>query len=188
VVVKMALFLQSTVVALFAASSLAAQTPRPQNARGDSSRASTSNRWPQAAWISGGLGVGTWPSGSLAGVASGWYTSGELALGVRIGGASQIFGEQRSDQALLVGARTPGTRGFLLAAAGVGRIASSRSCDGPCSGGFTRPSATALAYSFEGHGNLDLAGIGLVMFGALGPTSVRYNAFAITVNLGWFGP
>src|SRR5689334_6816190 len=184
----MSLFLQSIGVALFAASSLTAQTPGQPNARPDSSPASTFNRWPQRAWISGGLGLGTWPYASLAGVASGWYTSGEVAVGVRIGEADQIFGEQRSDQAFLVGARTPGDRGFMVAAAGIGRVASSRSCDGPCSGGITRPNATALAYSVEGHANLGFAGIGLVMFGELGPTSARYNAFAITANLGWFGP
>jgi hypothetical protein len=30
-------------------------------------------------------------------------------------------------------------------------------------------------------------GVGATMFGAFGPASVGYNAFALTVDLGWFG-
>jgi hypothetical protein len=42
-------------------------------------------------------------------------------------------------------------------------------------------------YSVEAHGNFELAGVGLTMFGALGPETIRYNAFALTLNVGWFG-
>lgn len=147
--------------------------------------ANSAARWQQHGWISGGLGLGTWPYG-FAGVAAGWYSVGPVAAGVRSGGASEPFGEARSDRAFLVGARTTGSRSFLLGAAGLGRVASSRSCD--CSGRLTRPSATAVAYSLEAHGNLELAGIGVVVFGVFGPKSVAYNAMALTLNAGWFGP
>jgi hypothetical protein len=40
----------------------------------------------------------------------------------------------------------------------------------------------------EAHANLELVGVGLTVFGALGPSSIRYNAFALTLNAGWFGP
>jgi hypothetical protein len=43
-------------------------------------------------------------------------------------------------------------------------------------------------YSAEAHANLEFAGVGLVMFGGLGPASIRYNAFALTLDAGWFGP
>jgi hypothetical protein len=33
-----------------------------------------------------------------------------------------------------------------------------------------------------------LPGVGLSMFGVLGPATIRYNAFALTLNAGWFGP
>jgi hypothetical protein len=156
----------------------------PEPSTSDTS--SQGERWPKRGWISGGLGVGTWPYGSIAGVASGWYSIGEAAMGVRFGGANALFSEQRSDKAFLIGARTRGNRGFVLGAVGISKVASSRSCD--CSGGLTRPAAMTMGYSLEAHGQLELAGVGVVVFGALGPTSVRYNAFAVTLNAGWFGP
>jgi hypothetical protein len=46
-----------------------------------------------------------------------------------------------------------------------------------------------MAYSFEAHGNpVPLFGIGATMFGVLGAASVRYNSFAVTLDVGWFGP
>jgi len=45
-----------------------------------------------------------------------------------------------------------------------------------------------MAYSFEAHANpRTFFGIGVTMFGVLGPASVHYNAFALTLDLGWFG-
>ena len=148
----------------------------------------SSNHWPQRAWLSVGLGPGTSPNASLGGVLSGWYSVGIAAVGVRTSSVGQILvGEQRSDRAFLVGARTRGDRGFLLGALGIGRVSSSRTCDGPCSQPLPRPSARAAAYSVEGHANLELAGVGLTVFGALGPETIGFNAFALTVNFGWFG-
>jgi hypothetical protein len=176
------------VVALVVASSLTAQpTRRPAPTTDSSASSQAPDRWPHRAWISGGLGLGTWPYGSLAGIISGWYSGGAVAIGVRAANVGQWFGEQRSDRAFLVGARTRGNHGFLLGALGAGQVSSSRTCDGPCTG-LTRPSASALTYSVEAHGNLEIAGVGLTMFGALGAASTRYNAFALTLNFGWFGP
>lgn len=175
--------------ALITASSVAAQRPSAPAPTKDSSavQAPSPNAWPQRAWISGGLGLGTWPDGSIGGIFSAWYSAGPIAIGVRNGTAGQLIGEQRGDRAFLVGARTRGDRGFLLGALGVGPVSSSRTCDGPCTPLPPRPSAKAAVYSVDAHANLELAGVGLTMFGALGPDTIRYNAFALTVNFGWFG-
>ncbi len=46
-----------------------------------------------------------------------------------------------------------------------------------------------MAYAFEAHANPEaFFGVGATMFGALGPASTRYNAFAVTLDVGWFGP
>jgi hypothetical protein len=44
-----------------------------------------------------------------------------------------------------------------------------------------------MAYAVEAHANLVFVGAGVTMFGALGPRSVSYNAFALTLDVGWFG-
>jgi hypothetical protein len=167
--------------------SLAAQDARGHDTPGDSSAAANvNNPWPQRAWIGVGLGGGTFPHGAISLIADGWYSVGAFAIGARLGGAEALFGEQRSDRALLLGGRTPGNHWFLLGAAGIGTLASSRTCDGPCSA-LTRPSRTAIAYTLEAHGSLALVGVGLAMFGALGPAETNYNAIAVTLNAGWFG-
>jgi hypothetical protein len=45
-----------------------------------------------------------------------------------------------------------------------------------------------MAYALEAHANVPVIGVGATMFGVLGPASVHYNAFALTLDLGWFGP
>lgn len=175
--------LRLTVSTLLGASSLGAQTARGNAPAVDST--GVANPWPQHAWISVGLGGGTSPRGAISALATGWYSAGVVALGVRLADADQLFGEQRSDRALLVGARTRGNRWFLLGAAGIADIASSHTCDA-CTA-LTRPPVTEVAYSVEGHGNLTFVGIGVTMFGALGPVQARYNAIALTLNVGTFG-
>jgi len=146
------------------------------------------NPWPQRGWISAGVGVGTSPYHSLAAVAAGWYSVGPVAMGVRLAGADQWFGEQRSDQAFLVGARTRGTTAFLVGAIGTAKVASALTCDGPCTAPPPRPSGTEMAYTLEAHANPStFFGIGGTMFGVFGPHSARYTAFAFTIDVGWFG-
>ena len=172
-----------TVATLLSGVSLGAQSERSIAPAVDSSAVADS--WPQHAWIGGGLGAGTSPRGAISAVATGWYSAGIVALGVRLAAADQLFGEERSDRALLFGGRTRGNRWFLLGAAGLADIASSHTCDA-CTR-LTRPPATEVAYSLEGHGNLTFIGLGVTMFGALGPPEVRYNAIALTLNVGVFG-
>jgi hypothetical protein len=148
----------------------------------------TIDPWPQRGWISVGLGGSSSPHHGLAGVAAGWYSVGPVAAGVRLGGAGQWFGEQRSDQAVLIGARTRGNMAFLVGGIGTAKVASSLTCDGPCTAPPPRPSTTEMAYAFEAHLNArTFFGIGGSMFGVLGPLSTRYNAFAFTIDFGWFG-
>ena len=45
-----------------------------------------------------------------------------------------------------------------------------------------------MAYALEAHANVPGIGIGATMFGALGSALVHYNAFALTLDLGRFGP
>jgi hypothetical protein len=142
---------------------------------------------PQRGWVSAGVGVGIVPYGSLSGLLAGWYTVGPVAMGARLGGAAQIFGEQRGDGALLVGGRTRDDHVFLLGAVGIGEVSSSRTCDGPCTE-LKRPLRAAAAYALEAHANYSVAGLGLAVFGAFGPQGSSYNALALTLNVGWFGP
>ena len=175
-----------TLLALFGATALAAQQGPRSVPESDSLHvlAQAPALPPQRLWFTGGFGLGTWPYASIAGVASGWYSRDGVALGARVARLGQLIGEQRSDRALLIGARTRGSRGFLLAAVGVGSVGSGRSCDGPC-GEITRPRATAAAYTTEAHANFGGLGAGLSMFGTLGPALARYNAFALTVDIWW---
>src|SRR5215467_6555031 len=120
------------------------------------------DRWPQRAWIDAGLGEGTWPQGSLAGTTNVWYSVGPVVTGARLAAAGQFFGEQRSDKAFLIGARTRGSHAFLLGAVGPAKVASWRTCDGPCGPPPPRPSTIELAYTFEAHANLSVVGLGVV--------------------------
>src|SRR5262252_5201111 len=89
-----------TVSILLGASSLSAQSPRGIAPAVDSS--ADAKPWPQHAWIGAGLGGGTSPRGAISAIATGWYSAGIFAAGVRLAAADQLFGEARSDRALLV--------------------------------------------------------------------------------------
>lgn len=168
---------------------LVAQTVAARAGAADSGATShATNPWPQRGWVSAGVGVGNSPYHSLAAVAAGWYSVGPVAAGARLAGADQLFGEHRSDQAFLIGARTQGSSAFLVGAIGTAKVASSLTCDGPCTEPPPRPSSTEMAYAFEAHLNpRTFFGIGGTMFGVLGPASAHYNAFAFTIDVGWFG-
>jgi len=177
---------------------LAAQSATGAAAIDDSSavRVQTSaTPWAQRGWISAGLGAGTsWGYRSLAGVVAGWYSVGPIAAGVRLGAAaagppfSDSPSESRNDQAFLIGAQTRRSRAFILGAVGVARVTSfSDWCvPGPCAR-FSPFNTTEAAYSIEAHGDFVFAGVGATMFGALGARSVSYNAFALTLDVGWSG-
>jgi hypothetical protein len=116
-------------------------------------------------------------------LASGWYSRGPFAIGARTGGIGAFFGESRKDRSLLAGATLGSSHDFLLGAVGIGRVASGYSTS---DSRHAYPTVTAVAYSLEAHPKSDW-GLGMTMFGALGPPLARYTGFAITVNPGWFG-
>ena len=171
---------------------LAAQRATDNSAGSDSGTArshASTDPWPQRGWISLGLGAGSLPYGSVAAIAAGWYSVGPIVAGVRVGGATQLrfdeAGEERNDQAFLIGVRTRASRSFLLAAIGPAKV-SSNSCSGGCAQ--SSPfNTTEAAYALEAHADFELVGVGATMFGALGPPSSRYNSFALTLDVGWFG-
>jgi hypothetical protein len=183
-----------TALCLLTPLTLAAQSASGGATIGDSGTTrhqSPMDAWPQRGWISLGLGAGSWPSGSLAGIAAGWYSVGPVVAGVRFGGTTQLrfdeTGEERNDAAFLVGLRTRESRRFLLAAIGTAKVSSTSNL---CSGGCAQTSpfnTTEAAYALEAHANFKLLGVGATMFGALGPPSSRYNSFALTLDVGWFG-
>jgi hypothetical protein len=190
-------FAARTVLCLFAPFTLAAQSATGASAIDDSValRSNTSaSRWAQRGWISTGLGAGTsWRYRSLALIAEGWYSAGPLVAGARLGGAGPADfrytpRESRNDEAFLIGARTRRSRAFILGAFGVARVTSSSDLcvPGPCAR-FSPFNTTEAAYAVEAHTNLVFVGVGASMFGALGARSVRYNAFALTLDAGWFG-
>jgi len=186
------------VLCILAPFALAAQSATGAAAIDDSGavRVQTStNPWAQRGWLSAGLGTGTsWGYRSLAGVVAGWYSVGPIAAGVRLGAAaagppfSDSPNESRNDQAFLIGARTRRSRAFILGAVGVARVTSfSDLCvPGPCAR-FSPFNTTEAAYAVEAHTSLVFAGVGASVFGALGARSVSYNAFALTLDVGWFG-
>jgi hypothetical protein len=99
------------------------------------------------------------------------------------GGVGGIFGEKRSDQAVLIGATLGDRHDFLLAGLGIGRISGGRSSS---DSRHIYPTTIGIAYTVETHPKVVLD-LGLTFFGALGPPPARYAAFAITLNPGRFG-
>jgi hypothetical protein len=160
--------IQLVVIALAAASTLAAQKP---------------GETPKRAWVSAGLGYGASPRGLISYLASDWYSTGPIAIGARAAGVGAIFGEMRHDHALLVGATLGGPRDFILDGVGVGSVSSGYATS---DSRHSFPSTTAIVYSLEAHPK-SVLGLGLTMFGAFGSPLARYTGFAITVNPGWFG-
>ena len=171
-----------TVATLLSTASLRAQNERGIVPAVDSSADAKS--WPKHVWIGAGLGPGILPRHTMSGIVTGWYSAGFVALGVRLAVADVLSGTERDDRALLVGARTSGNRWYLLGAVGIADITSPGACS-DCRPLF--PPTTEFAYSLEGHGTGTFVGLGVTMFGALGPPEVRYNTIAITLNIGMFG-
>ena len=135
-------------------------------------------------WASIGLGAGGIPRSSIAGILEGWISIQQVAIGYRAAGTTQLWGEDRSDQSLLVGVRTTKSGNFMLAAAGVGRSFSSNYCECAPS---ARPDRLGVAYAFESHANYVFVGAGLSLFGIVSTPDHNYAALALTLDLGGFG-
>ncbi|HKN67786.1 MAG TPA: hypothetical protein VJW73_15995, partial [Gemmatimonadaceae bacterium] len=101
-------------------------------------------------------------------------------------GAEQIFGDGVRETAFLIGVRSTGTRSFVSAQLGPSTVHRFHTCD--CSGNdWTGPTRGGLAFDVAVQGNWTIPGIGFDAFGDLSPSSHRYAALAVMVQLGWFG-
>ena len=141
--------------------------------------------WPQRAWIFLAIGRGSIEN-SIAGSYGGSYSPGPLIFTLRNSGAEQIIGDGVEETAFLVGVRSTGPRGFVSAQLGPSAVHRFHTCD--CSGNDrTGPKHTGLAFDVAVQGNWVIPGIGFDAFGDLAPSSHRYAALAVMVQLGWFG-
>lgn len=141
--------------------------------------------WPQRGWLYLGLGRGSIKE-SLAGTIGGSYSAGPLMLTLRRSEARQWYGDGIDETAFLIGARSAGPRGFVSAQLGPSAVHRFHTCD--CSGNdWTGPTHGAIAFDAAVQANWIIPGIGFDLFGDLLPSSHRYAALAVMVQLGWFG-
>ena len=89
------------------------------------------------------------------------------------------------DRALLVGGRSSGSHGFVLAAIGIGRARYTylHSDTAPS----REPPQTGVAFEVKGQGGSSFAQAGVSMLGVIGPERARYVGLALSLNVGWFG-
>jgi hypothetical protein len=136
----------------------------------------------QRLWGSVGLG----PSDKGVGVmASASYSLGPALVVGRLDAAANFSGPAVDDRALLVGGRSSGSHGFVLAAIGISRarytylssdVAPRR-----------EPPQTGVAFEVKGQGGSTFAQAGISMLGVIGPERARYVGFVLSLNVGWFG-
>jgi hypothetical protein len=139
-------------------------------------------------WLSAGVGVGSLGGKNdlgFDGILEATYSSGPLMVIAREGAAGQIFGYTAIDQSLLAGVRTKSPHDFAYVAAGLGRARWTWSCDGPCGPIDDTPFAAAVSYEAGVEANAGLVGLGLTAFGTLGKSHARYNAIALSIQMGW---
>lgn len=140
----------------------------------------------QSGWASIGVGVGS-PAG-IAGVISGWYSRGSFVVGGQYSAVSPMReADSRSSVALLAGARTLGSRAFLMGAFGIAAARFVLDCGGTCRAQQVGPTAAALAFSGQAVANSGVLGLTLGTFGVLGPRSVSHAGVVVSFAVGWFG-
>src|SRR5689334_5466709 len=145
----------------------------------------SSNQWPQRGWVFLSVGLGSIEN-SLAGAFGGSYSPGPLIFTLRGSGAAEFSGDGIQEGAFLIGARSSGARDFVSAQLGPSAIHRYHSCD--CSGNnWTGPIHGGLAFDVAVQGNWGIPGIGFDFFGDLLPSTHRYAALAVMLQLGWFG-
>lgn len=147
--------------------------------------AATTDGWPQRGWLFLAVGKGSIEN-SIADSYGGSYSPGRLMFTLRNSGAEQIFGDGVEETAFLIGVRSTGPRSFVSAQLGPSAVHRFHTCD--CSSSDrTGPKRTGLAFDVAVQGNWVIPGIGFDVFGDLFPSSQRYAALAVMVQLGWFG-
>jgi hypothetical protein len=134
-------------------------------------------------WASIGAGVSNL---GLAGILSASLSRGPLVITFRGAGAENVsdYGDEISDRALLAGVRTSGNSRFARATIGIARARRSVDSDLP---GVQRPARTGIAFEVKGMAAGEGSGLGLSLFGVVGPNQTSYVGTALTLNFGWFG-
>jgi hypothetical protein len=141
---------------------------------------------PQSGWASIGVGAGS--PGGVAGVISGWYSRGSFVVGGQYSAVSPMWeADTRSSVALLAGARTRGSRAFLMGTFGIAAARFVADCGGSCRLHQVGPTAAALAFSGQAVANSGVLGLTLGTFGVLGPRNVSHAGLVASLAVGWFG-
>jgi hypothetical protein len=165
-----------------------ARPARAQPAK-DRSPADTSVTTLVAAWASLGLGGATGSAHGIGAVLAGNLSVGPALLTYRISdfGPFLAAGGGTRDNALLVGARTPGRRLFASAAVGFAVATPYRQECEECGVTKAGPRVGAIAYDVRLHANLTVPGVALSWAGAVGAPRVTYSSVTLALELGWFG-
>jgi hypothetical protein len=144
-----------------------------------------------ALWGSIGLGSGGVPPNStseLAGIMKGNLSVGPVVLSFRTSDVGPFIaaGDGVRDNGLLGGVRTGGRRLFGSAALGFANASHYHQCD-QCGVTMAEPSVGAMVYDVTAHANLLVLGVAASFSGIMGPARVRYSAFTVGLEAGWFG-
>ena len=136
-------------------------------------------------WVSVGIGAEIGPSNGLALTTGGTYTAGPVAFVARLDGTGTWFGEQLRGKALLLGARTDGSRWFATVAAGIARTHALHTCE--C-GTTEQGRSTVLALEAKAFHALEVASSSVAVYATIGPRRHRTVALTVSRDFGWFGP
>lgn len=170
--------------------SLLALTSTAAQAQAQASADTSAVGLPPSAWVSLAFGQGTndYMSGGFAGVASAWYATGPIAVGVRTGSTDtgalfSSISDPVEDVAALVGFRSGRRRVFAIGALGYAQV---RHPSGT-SNLDARTTSGALAYSIQASANYRFVGVVAELFGAQDGSHASFRGVAIGAQLGWFG-
>jgi hypothetical protein len=111
---------------------------------------------------------------------------GPVMLSFRDAGPFIGIGDFVRDDGLLAGVRTSGRRLFGSAELGFANASHHHECDG-CGASRVEPSVGVMVYDVSAHANLLVVGAAASFSGIVGPARVRYSAFTLGLEAGWFG-
>jgi hypothetical protein len=131
--------------------------------------------------VSGGIGVGT---GGIGMVGSVWYTNNKLVVGAHKTVASEFWGRDVHDTALLLGLRDLAKRGLVLIAAGPARVGGLRHRGGDNLVNPVPSTEQGVAIAAEGVFTYRTRGFGTDLFAAWSKNRTLTGAtFSIQVGL-----
>ena len=144
-----------------------------------------------AVWGSAGVGSGGGTfsrTSQLAGITKVNLSVGPVVLSFRSSDVGPFIsaGDGVRDNGLLGGLRTGGRRLFGSAAVGFANASHYHQCD-QCGRTDVEPPAGVMTYDVTAHANLRVLGAAASFSGVVGPARVRYSAFTVGLEVGWFG-